>query len=254
MKWAPIGEASPPAPRKLLLKTHRGLLDELDHRFRLRHIDGVTAPGLGDRSFGALRHHALRGGRDHPIVRGHQVPAGLALPGGLADVVATARPGSPVEVGDVALDGESFVSIFRDLTTYCVKSWDTKDYRRICLAERQVGRFPGDVTGIFQRARKHHAQRLALGKHHELVHIADPAVRRVAIWLVLQVIVCPTPPARLNAMRLGRSPHVDFLGPWDHEGLNWLAERAQRWPAHYRARCWDQFLPPSLIYKGSKSH
>ena len=118
-------------------------------------------------------------------------------------VVATACPGSPVEVGDVALDGESFVSIFRDFTTYCVESWDTKDYRRICLAERQVGRLPGNVTGIFQRASKHHAQRLGLGKHHELAHIADPAVRRVAIWLVLLVIACPTPPAQLNAMRLG---------------------------------------------------
>jgi hypothetical protein len=167
--------------------------------------------------------------------------------------VATARPGSPVELGDIVLDGDSFVSIFRDLTIYCVESWETKDYRRICLAERQVGRLPGAATQIFRRERKHHQQRLGLGKHHELIHVADPAVRRVAIWLVLQVIVCPAPPARLNAMRLGTSPHVDFLGPWNHEGLIWLAERAQSWPPQYRARCWDQFLPSSLINEGTVS-
>jgi hypothetical protein len=57
----------------------------------------------------------------------------------------------------------------------------------------------------------------------------------------------------LNAMRLGRSPHIDFLGPWDHQGLSWLAERAQRWPRDYRARCWDPFLPSSLINEGTVS-
>jgi hypothetical protein len=100
--------------------------------------------------------------------------------------------------------------------------------------DRQNGRLPGSVTGIFQRARKYHTPCLRFGMHHELVHVADPAVRPVAIGLVMQIIACPAPPARLNAMRLGRSPHVDFLGPWDHEGLK-LACRARsalasKWP------------------------
>jgi hypothetical protein len=170
-------------------------------------------------------------------------------------MVATARPGSPVEFGDcdVVLDGDAFVSIFRDLTTYCVEAWDTKNYRRICLAERQVGRLPGGATRLFQRERRHPQQHLGLGKHHELIHVADPAVRRMAIWLVLQVIAYPAPPARLNAMRLGKSPHADFLGPWDHQGFGWLAERAQSWPSHYLARCWGQFLPSSLINEGTVS-
>ena len=168
-------------------------------------------------------------------------------------VVASARAGCPVALDEIALDGDSFLSVFSDLTTYCVETWHTEDYRRICLAERQVGRLPGSVTGIFQRARKHHTPRLGLGMHHELVHVADAAVRRVAIWLVMQVIACPAPHARLNAMRLGRSPHIDFLGPWDHDGLSWLAERAQRWPPAYRARCWEQFLPSSLINEGTVS-
>jgi hypothetical protein len=168
-------------------------------------------------------------------------------------VLATARSGITSNYGDIELDGDSFLSIFRDLTTYCVESWDTQDYRRICPAERQSTRLPGYVTSIFNRHRKHHVPRLGIGKHHELVHFADPVVRRVAIWLVLQVIACPAPPTRLNAMRLGTAPHIDFLGPWHHHGLSWLAERAQSWPSEYRARCWDPFLPPSLIMKGTVS-
>ncbi len=167
--------------------------------------------------------------------------------------VATARPGCAVAIDEIALDGDSFLSVFGDLTTYCVETWHTRDFRRICLAERQVGRLPGSVTSIFRRARKYHTPRVGLGMHHELVHAADPAVRRVAIWLVMQVIACPAPPARLNAMRLGRSPHIDFLGPWDHDGLSWLAERAQRWPPAYRARCWEQSLRSSLINEGTVS-
>jgi hypothetical protein len=81
--------------------------------------------------------------------------------------------------------------------------------------------------------------------------VTDPGVRRLAIWLTLQVIACPAPPARLSVMRLGRSPQIDFLGPWQHEGLTWLANRARDWPADYRARCWPQFLPPSAINEGT---
>jgi hypothetical protein len=43
-------------------------------------------------------------------------------------------------------------------------------------------------------------------------------------------------------MRLGKPPQVDFIGPWQHEGLTWLADRAQNWPSDYRTRCWQQFL------------
>jgi hypothetical protein len=168
-------------------------------------------------------------------------------------IVATACGGTTIHIGDIALDGEAFLTIFRDLTTYCVESWDTKDYRRICLAERQVGRLPGFATSIFNRERKQHLQRLGIGKRHELAHFADPAVRRVAIWLVLQVISCPAPPAPMNALRLGTAPHIDFFGPWHHHGLSWLAERAQHWPPQYFARCWEPFLPSSLINKGTVS-
>jgi hypothetical protein len=166
-------------------------------------------------------------------------------------LVAAARRGSTIKLGDTVLVADSFVSIFRDLTTYCIESWDTRDYRRVCLIERQLMRLGGHATRLFNRERKHRAPRLGRDQHQELIHMTDPAVRRAAIWLTLQVIACPAPPARLNAMRLGRSPQVDFLGPWQHEGLAWLTNRARSWPADYHAQCWEQFLPPSAINEGT---
>jgi hypothetical protein len=123
-------------------------------------------------------------------------------------VVATAHRGSNRKLGDIILDSASFLTILRDLSTYCIESWDTPEIRRICGAERQVPRLDGYVTRLFNRERKHRAPRLGLGEHQGLIHAIDPAVRRVALWLTLQVIACPAPPPRLSAMRLGRAPQV----------------------------------------------
>jgi hypothetical protein len=166
-------------------------------------------------------------------------------------LVGAARRRGIITLGGITLTADSFASIFRDLTTYCIENWDTYDYRRICLVERQVMRLGGHVTRLFNRERKHRAPHPRRNENQGLIHVTDPAVRRLAIWLTLQVIACPAPPARLSVMRLGRAPHVDFLGPWEHEGFAWLANRAQNWPADYRTRCWPQFFPPSAINEGT---
>jgi hypothetical protein len=169
----------------------------------------------------------------------------------LERLVGAARRGSTITLGGITLTADSFVSIFRDLTTYCIENWDARDYRRICLVERQVMRLGGHVTRLFNRERRHRAPHRRQNENQGLIHVTDPAVRRLAIWLTLQVIAYPAPPARLSVMRLGRSPQIDFLGPWQHEGFAWLADRAQNWPADYRARCWPEFLAPSAINEGT---
>jgi hypothetical protein len=170
-------------------------------------------------------------------------------------LVAAARRGTTITLGGINLTTDSFVSIFQDLTTYCVEIWDTRDYRRICLVERQVMRLGGYVTRLFNRERRHHrTPHRRRFENQGLIHVTDPAVRRLAIWLTLQVIACPAPPTRLSMMRLGRSPQIDFLGPWEHDGFAWLADRAQNWPTDYRAQCWPQFLPPSAINEGTECH
>ena len=52
---------------------------------RLRDVNGVAALDLDDGCTGALRHRALRVGRNHPVLRGHEIPAWLRFPRRLAD-------------------------------------------------------------------------------------------------------------------------------------------------------------------------
>jgi hypothetical protein len=142
-------------------------------------------------------------------------------------LVAAARRSSIIILGGITLTADSFVSIFRDLATYCIEIWDMRDYRRVCLVERQVTRLGGYMTRLFSRERKHRTPYRRRNEKQGLMHMTDPAARRLAIWLTSQVIACPARPARLRVMRLGRSPQIDFLGPWEHEGFAWLADRAQ---------------------------
>src|SRR2546423_1626841 len=80
---AKVGTARPnPACRllPLLRKFLGGLLDERSDCLRLRHVHGVASGDLDDTRARTLRHEALRRRRDHLVVLGDQVPAGLALP------------------------------------------------------------------------------------------------------------------------------------------------------------------------------
>src|ERR1700722_2504045 len=80
------GDHPPPAPKDLFARqTLCRLLDELGDRFGLRNVDRVASLRLGDRRTRTLGHRTLRGGRDHAIVSGDQVPARLDLPSGGGD-------------------------------------------------------------------------------------------------------------------------------------------------------------------------
>jgi hypothetical protein len=82
-------------------------------------------------------------------------------------LVAAARRGSTIKLVNITLVAQSFVSIFRDLTPYCITNWDTRDYRRVCLVERQVMRLGGYVTRLFNRERKHRTPRRGRDEHQD---------------------------------------------------------------------------------------
>ena len=114
------------------------------------------------------------------------------------------------------------------------------------LSASVLGRTPGiTARRIYDACFQAHtyASRVAAKtRRASRIHLIDPAVRRAAIWLTLQVIACPAAPAQLNVLRLRRSPHVDFLGPWQHEGIAWLTDRSKAWLAEYYVRCWKPFM------------
>jgi hypothetical protein len=62
----------------------------------------------------------------------------------------------------------------------------------------------------------------------QLRHLADPAARRAALWLVLQVIwYVPSGPARL-ALRLGVTPQDEFFGSRRHAGWGMVGRTCAR--------------------------
>ena len=65
--------------------TSTGHIAEVRHGLRLRNVDRVAALHFDDTRLGTLRHGALRGGRDHPIIGRDEIPAWLAAPRGLRD-------------------------------------------------------------------------------------------------------------------------------------------------------------------------
>jgi hypothetical protein len=80
--------------------------------------------------------------------------------------------------------------------------------------------------------------------HAAIAKIADPATRRAALWLVMEVIrLAPTPRPK-HPLRLGHTAQDAFFGSVDHDGQTWLTRRAQSWPAAYRSYYWAG-LPPA---------
>jgi DNA-binding CsgD family transcriptional regulator len=71
-----------------LARCRGGLPDQVGDGLRLGQVDGVAGRRLGHGGAGPLGHGVLGGRRDHVVVGGDQVPAGLVAPGRLADRAA----------------------------------------------------------------------------------------------------------------------------------------------------------------------
>ena len=70
---------------------------------------------------------------------------------------------------------------------------------------------------------------------------ADPATRRAALWLVMQVIRLAPTPRPTHALHLGYTAQDDFFGRRRHSGWAWLATQAREWPTPYRTHFWAGF-------------
>ena len=84
-----------------------------------------------------------------------------------------------------------------------------------------------------------------------LVSTPDPATRRTALWLIMQVIRTPVVPGTRGTLRLGRSAHEEFLQSAPHSGRTWLAEQSKQWPSAYRTQFWNGHLPDDDSFKST---
>jgi hypothetical protein len=140
------------------------------------------------------------------------------------------------------LTADEFLRVVQDLLTFAVERWDADRFPRAQTVEQQAYHLGFHAPTLFPR------HQLKRSKYcHEsqepmqLRHLADPAARRAALWLVLQVSwYIPSGPPPL-ALRLGVTPQDEFFGSRRHAGWAWLTERAAAWLARYRARHWHGF-------------
>jgi hypothetical protein len=127
--------------------------------------------------------------------------------------VARAFDGVALRQSTETLNAAQFLQVLNDLSTFAVEPWDTENHRTTSSSEQHSRQLSSQCSHLFDYRRPRRntfsrrvTQRLTLNR------IADPAMRRAALWLVTQVIwLHPTPRPR-HALRLGFSAQDEFFG------------------------------------------
>lgn len=162
---------------------------------------------------------------------------------GFEDDIAGALRGR-VPVGAAGtLTANAFLIVVQDLLSFAVETWEIKGPRSARTIDQQADQMNRHAATLFlhepARGRRVRCEGIP---PIQLRHLADPAARRAALWLVLQVIwYIPSGVGRL-ALRLGDTPQDSFFGSQCHAGWAWLMERASAWPIRYRRRHWHGFV------------
>jgi hypothetical protein len=157
--------------------------------------------------------------------------------------IEMASRGRPPASSAGTLTASSFLTVVQDLLTFAVETWQTDKYRAARTIDQQSDHMDFYAATLF---RHEPSRQLKVRRDGDppmqLRHLADPAARRAALWLVLQVIwYIPAGPRRL-ALRLGDTPQDQFFGPPRHSGWPWLTQHASSWPIQYRERHWHGFV------------
>jgi hypothetical protein len=136
--------------------------------------------------------------------------------------------------------------------TFALEPWETHDKRITRALDQQAMFMQSRAPTLFDNVRRRNAMaRSDAAARLQLRYVADPATRRAALWLVLQVIwYIPDPRPRL-ALRLGDTSQDQFYGSVGHAGWDWLPRQALAWPAPYRKRHWHGFTDASDALKGT---
>jgi len=158
------------------------------------------------------------------------------------DIAGALRGRSPVSAAGT-LTASSFLSVAQDLLSFAVEIWQTERSRSVRTIHQQANEMNFHASTLFRHdTAPGRTIRCDGDPPIQLRHLADPAARRAALWLVLQVIwYVPSGAGRL-ALRLGDTPQDSFFGSVSHSGWAWLTERARSWPIRYRRRHWHGFV------------
>jgi TniQ len=144
------------------------------------------------------------------------------------------------------LTAAGFLQVLRDLSTFVVELWDVDTTHTVASSlEQHAALLKHHCSHLFScRRPRRFAHLRANQEHASLAQIADPATRRAALWLVMQVIRLAPTPRPTHALRLGYTAQDDFFGSRRHAGWTWLAAQAREWPTRYRTHFWAGFEGP----------
>ncbi len=157
------------------------------------------------------------------------------------DIAGALRGRAPTSAAGT-LTASAFLMIAQDLLSFAVETWEIKGPRSARTIDQQADQMNRHAATLFRHEpARGHRVRCDGSPPIQLRHLADPAARRAALWLVLQVIWYIPSGERL-ALRLGDTPQDSFFGYPCHAGWAWLTERASAWPTRYRRRHWHGFV------------
>ena len=171
--------------------------------------------------------------------------------------ITRAFRGIAPRVLDEVLSASEYRQVIADLATFASEAWSTGGFGTVNSLS-QHSRMLSHCPTLFH-SRRGTRRYLQNGVHHvTLAHMADPATRRAALWLVLQVLESPPMSRPTHPLQLGQSAHDDFFGSIRREGHGWLVAQAQAWPDAYRTHYWPEFSATfkgtSATFKGPQCH
>jgi hypothetical protein len=159
---------------------------------------------------------------------------------------------APSHFGET-LTAADFLHVLNDLITFAVGQWEADITHRVASSlDQHASLLKHHCAQLFDCRRP---RRLSYRRSDQagarLSQIADPATRRAALWLVMQVIRLPPTPRPTHALHLGHTAQDDFFGNKPHAGWSWLATQAKAWPRPYRVHFWEGFSGDDDSFKGT---
>jgi hypothetical protein len=141
------------------------------------------------------------------------------------------------------IDGDAFTAVVRDVTTFLLTNFS--DRRLTSLVSLDLQRFAAasTVRCFVSSPRYGSRKRAPIGTLVTLAHIVDPAARRAALFWTRELMHTRSMRhwnPKVNYVPRARR-QVAILQHQNDEGLAWLIERSNDWPADYRKRWWGSF-------------
>jgi hypothetical protein len=117
--------------------------------------------------------------------------------------IARAFRGIAPQQFEGTLNATQFLQILHDLSTFAVELWNTNNYRTTSSLDQHASLLARHRPHLFGYHRPRRGTFSRPKTERLTLHqIADPAMRRAALWLVMQVIrLPPTPRPRCRRQR-----------------------------------------------------